>query len=128
MFWTYVAIFILAATPFFEIIAIIRIVIVGGLPALPVMLLSFFGILITIVLLVKYVDLFRRWLLKNKDLKNSKRLSRAKSIWNNFGIPGLLFVGPIIIGRHLSVLLSIVFGGSKQKVLYLITVSLLLWI
>lgn len=119
----------MAAIPFFEIIAIIPIAIVGGLPVIPVMFLSFFGNLLTIVLLIKFVDLFKKWLLKNKDPKshNSKRFSRARSIWNNFGIPGLLFVGPIIVGSHLSALLAIVFGGSKQKTLYLMTISLFLW-
>ncbi|CAM4085803.1 small multi-drug export protein [Lederbergia lenta] len=129
MLWTYMIIFVLAATPFFEIIAIIPIAIVGGLPTIPVLFLSFFGNLLTIVILIKFVDLFRKWLLKNKDLKNheSKRYSRARSIWNNFGLPGLLFLGPIIVGSHLSALLSIAFGGSKQKTLYLMSISLFLW-
>lgn len=122
-------IFVLAATPFFEIIAIVPIAIVGGLPVFPVMLLSFFGNLLTIVLLIKFADQFRKWLLKNRDPENleSKRYSRARSIWNNFGLSGLLFIGPVIVGSHLSVLLSIVFGGNKQKTLYLISISLFLW-
>lgn len=122
-------IFILAAIPFFEIIAIIPIAIVGGLPTIPVMFLSFFGNLLTIILLIKFADNFRRWLLKNKNPKNheSKRYSRARLIWNNFGLPGLLFIGPIIVGSHLSALLSIVFGASKQKTLYLMSISLFSW-
>lgn len=122
-------IFVLAATPFFEIIAIIPIAVVGGLPVIPVMILSFLGNLLTIVLLIKFVDQFRKWLLKSRNPKNheSKRFGRARSIWNNFGLLGLLFIGPIVVGSHLSALLSIAFGGSKQKTLYLMSISLLLW-
>ena len=115
MLWTYMIIFALAAIPFFEIVVIIPIAIVGGLPAIPVMLLSFIGNLLTIVLLINCVDLLRRWFLKNKDPKNlnSKRFSRARSIWDKFGIPGLLFIGPIVVGSHLSALPSIVFGLAE---------------
>lgn len=122
-------IFVLAATPFFEIIAIIPIAIVGGLPTIPVMFLSFLGNVLTIVLLITFVDLFRKWILKNRTQKNhaSKCYSRARSIWNTFGLPGLLLLGPIVVGSHLAALLAIVFGGSKKKTLHFMVISLFLW-
>lgn len=47
MIWTYTLIFLLAAIPFFEIMVIVPIAIVGGLPSAPVMIVAFLGNLLT---------------------------------------------------------------------------------
>src|SRR5699024_3009525 len=113
---SYVVIFVLAAIPFFEVMAIIPIAIVGGLPAVPVMIFAFLGNLLTIVMLVLFVDKIKVWIEKKRhsDENDSKRKKRAKAIWNKYGLPGLTFIGPFFVGSHLSVLLSITFGGERK--------------
>jgi|SRR5699024_4332239 len=132
MLTAYLIIFLLAATPFFEIMVIVPIAIIGGLPAVPVMIVSFLGNLLTIALLIVFLDKFREWRRKRKgkDLSaspESKRHQRAKSLWDKYGLPGLAFIGPFFVGSHLSALLAITFGGQKAKTLYLMTASLLAW-
>lgn len=129
MIWTYTLIFLLAAIPFFEIMVIVPIAIVGGLPSAPVMIVAFLGNLLTIILLVLFIDKIKQWRQSKKDQgkSNSKRQKRAKNIWTKYGLPGLTFIGPFFVGSHLSALLAITFGGEKKRTLYWMTSSLLCW-
>lgn|SRR5699024_1247546 len=138
MGFTYLIIFLLAAIPFFEIAAIIPIAIIGGVPAIPTMITAFFGNLLTIVLLIVFVDKIKAWQKKRKQRKNggevneleangSKKHKRARNIWGKYGLPGLAFIGPFFVGSHLSALLALSFGGTRNKTLILMTASLLTW-
>lgn len=131
---TYLIIFLLAAIPFFEIAAIIPIAIIGGVPAIPTMIIAFLGNLLTIILLIIFVDKIKAWQKKRKQRKNeetevddSKKHKRARSIWGKYGLPGLAFIGPFFVGSHLSALLALSFGGTRNRTLILMTASLVTW-
>lgn len=127
---TYAIIFLLAAIPFFEVAAIIPVAIIGGVPAIPTMIVAFLGNLLTIVLLIIFVDKIIAWRKKrkkNKEEDDSKKHKRARNIWGKYGLPGLAFIGPFFVGSHLSALLAISFGGTRDKTLILMTASLLTW-
>ncbi len=129
MFVAYTMIFLLAAIPFLEIALIIPLAIIGGVPAVPTMIIAFLGNLLTIVLLIIFLDKIREWRRKRKqgEQTDSKRHKHAKSLWDKYGLPGLAFIGPFFVGTHLSALLAIGFGAEKTKTLYLMTASLLSW-
>ena len=147
---TYLIIFLLAAIPFFEIAAIIPIAIIGGVPAVPTMIIAFLGNMTTIVLLIVFVDKVKSWQEKRKVKKqkqqakellaaegseeqvmevpsDEKKHKRAHSIWGKYGLPGLAFLGPFFVGSHLSAFLAVSFGGSRDRTLILMTASLLVW-
>lgn len=67
--WTYLLVFVLAAIPFFEILAIIPIAIIGGLPTIPVIIFSLLGNLLTLYFLIAFIDLLKVFLpgKKKKD-------------------------------------------------------------
>jgi len=132
MVLTYFIVFLLAAIPFFELAAIVPIAIVGGLPSVPVMITAFLGNMLTIVLLIVFVDKIKAWRKKRKGVQEeedqgSKRHKRARGLWNKYGLPGLAFIGPFFVGSHLSAFLGISFGGAKRKMLSLMTASLVMW-
>lgn len=128
---SYLIVFLLAAIPFFEVAAIVPIAIIGGLPAVPVMIIALLGNLLTIVLLIVFIDSIRAWRRKKRgqtdEEQESKRHQRAKKLWDKYGLPGLAFIGPFFVGSHLSALLSITFGGTRKKTLVLMTASLVVW-
>ncbi|MDX8363437.1 small multi-drug export protein [Cytobacillus sp. IB215316] len=129
MIWTYFIIFLLAAIPFFEVLMIVPIAIIGGMPAIPVIIIAFLGNLLTIILLIAFVDSVRNWRKKkkgNKEKSESKN-KRAKNIWDKYGLPGLAFIGPFFVGSHLTALLAISFGGTRSKTLALMTFSIATW-
>lgn len=128
MLISYIIIFILAAIPFFEVMVIIPFAIVGGLPVVPVMIVAFLGNLLTLGLLIVFIEKIKSWRRKKKgDEAGSKRHKRAKGIWDKYGLPGLAFVGPFFIGTHLTALLASVFGSGRKRTFYLMTASLLFW-
>lgn len=130
MFVTYFLIFLLAAIPLLEIAAIIPIGILGGLSAPLVMFLAFTGNLLTIALLIIFLDKFRNWRHKRKGdegTTSTKKQQRARRIWNSYGLFGLTFIGPFFVGSHLSTFLAITFGGTKQRTFIFMTASLLTW-
>lgn len=108
---------------------IVPVAIIGGIPAIPVIIIAFLGNWLTIILLIAFVDSFRNW---RKNKKSNKEKSeaknkRAKNIWDKYGLPGLAFIGPFFVGSHLTALLAISFGGTRSKTLALMTASIAFW-
>jgi len=130
LIWTYFIIFLLAAIPFFEVAMIVPIAIIGGMPAVPVIIIAFLGNLLTITLLIVFIDTIRNWRKNkkaNEEKSESKSHKRANKIWGKYGLPGLAFIGPFFIGTHLTALLAVTFGGTRSKILVLMTASIAFW-
>lgn len=131
IFWTYVIVFLLAATPLFEVVVVIPVAVVAGLHAFPVALLALLGNIATVLLVILMVDKIQSWLQRRKEAKGephpSLRQGRAKRIWNRYGLPGLAILGPLIVGSHLTVLMGLSFGGTKKQMTAWILASLTLW-
>ncbi len=127
--WEYIVVFILAAVPWIEIAVVIPIAILNGLNAILVGIISFFGNLITVLLLVVFIEKYQQWREKRKDgnARQSKRTNRAIGIWNKYGLPGLMLLGPILTGSHIAVLIAFSLGARKQKVILWSIISLGLW-
>src|SRR5690625_1745617 len=106
---------------------IVPIAIIGGMPAVPVIIIAFLGNLLTITLLIVFIDTIRNWRKNkkaNEEKSESKSHKRANKIWGKYGLPGLAFIGPFFIGTHLTALLAVTFGGTRSKILVLMTASI----
>lgn len=124
----YFFVFLLAAIPFFEVIAVVPIAILSGMPAIPVAILGFLGNALTVLLLVLAVDRFKIWRKKQRnEPKKTKRTERAARIWNQYGMPGLAIIGPLFVGSHLTALMGISLGGKKRLVTGWMIASLAIW-
>lgn len=127
----YLILFLLGATPFFEVVGVIPIGVAAGLPAIPVTIVAFAGNIITIWLLILMMDRVKTWLQKRKEKKgkemSEKRQKRATRIWKKYGLPGLAIVSPILIGSHLGAVLAMGFGGTRKKITFWMTFSILGW-
>ncbi|WP_077619023.1 small multi-drug export protein [Bacillus sinesaloumensis] len=156
MLISYLLVFILAAVPLFELIAVIPIAIVGGLSPIPVAILGFLGNLLTVLLLILFVDKIKVWMKARKQKKNpvrevermeplegegiisqesaeihaaeeSKKEKRARTIFDKYGLPGLTILGPLLVGSHISAFMSMSFGSSRKLVTGWMITSLLVW-
>lgn len=126
--WGYILVFLLAAVPFIESAILTPVAIIAGLSTVPVILLAIGGNLLTVYIVILFVDKARRWYQKDKEgEKSKKRTQRAKKVWDKYGVAGLALIGPFFIGSHLSAFLSLVFGGTKKKVFVWMTSSIVLW-
>ncbi|SER74189.1 Putative small multi-drug export protein [Gracilibacillus ureilyticus] len=123
--WAYVLVFVLSAVPFFEAIIITPVAIIAGIPAIPVFILAIVGNLLTVYLIILFIEKVRSWRKKKGD--NGKRSGRAKQLWNKYGLPGLSLLGPFFVGSHLTAFLSLIFGGTKKRVTLWLTISVTGW-
>ncbi|MGM7700563.1 small multi-drug export protein [Pseudalkalibacillus sp. Hm43] len=126
----YLIVFLLAATPFFEMIAVIPIGIIAGLNPWVVILVSLLGNLLTVLLVILLIEKITIWLEKRREKKGKvakKRSERAERIWKKYGLPGLALFGPILVGSHLAAFLSMAFVQNKRMVAFWMQGSLILW-
>lgn len=146
MFTSYLLVFVLAATPLFELVTVVPLAIVGGLSPIPVAIIGFLGNLLTVVLLILFVDKVKGWLKARKlrrngehlheeiqngeevsQGQNSKKEKRARGLFNKYGLPGLTILGPLIVGSHISAFMAMSFGSKRSLVFGWMIVSLVIW-
>jgi Ca2+/H+ antiporter, TMEM165/GDT1 family len=130
--WAYGLVFVLAAIPFFEGYGVIALAIIAGLPAIPVILIALFGNILTVLLLILFVNKIKEWRRKRKGdgteiEPSSKRAIRAQSIWRKYGLIGLVFIGPLFVGSHLTAFMCITFGGTKKSTSIWMISSIVVW-
>lgn len=128
--WEYFLVFLGAAIPWLEMALVIPLGIVSGLSPFWVVIIGFIGNMVTVMALIIGYDRFRSWLAKKnegKEGKESKRSERAKRIWNKYGLPGMLMLGPILIGTHIAAFIGMTLGASKKQTTIWSVISIALW-
>ncbi|WP_100398072.1 small multi-drug export protein [Bacillus sp. FJAT-44742] len=143
----YFSIFIMAATPWLEMLVVIPIGIGAGLNPVAVGFIAFLGNAIPVFLLLyKFHWLTNnRWYLAwkkkrelNKQRKNEQineeklqkkqaRKERMQRIFEKYGLAGLAITGPAITGIHLATLFAMAFKANKTKIALWMNASLALW-
>ncbi|MFK4997505.1 small multi-drug export protein [Bacillus sp. N9] len=83
--------FLLAATPWFELVTVVPLGILRGLNPIIVVILAFIGNFSTIVLVIYLFEKIKNFIAAKKGTMkdNGKRQKRARKIWNKYGFPGL---------------------------------------
>ncbi len=131
IYLAYIIVFLLGATPFFEVVAVIPIGIATGLQAIPVTIVAFAGNMTTILILITLTDQTKRWLARRKEKKgknkSEKKQRRAAFVWRKYGLPGLALLAPFITGSHLGAVLAMSFGGTKKQITIWMTISIVAW-
>ncbi|NGP45897.1 small multi-drug export protein [Bacillaceae bacterium SIJ1] len=126
----YALVFIFAAIPFFEVLAVIPLGILAGLNGFLVIILAFLGNLLTVLLVIFLGDRLNQWNERRKAAKEhapNKRRQRAERLWKKYGLIGFSLLGPVLIGSHLAAFLAVTFGGQRQAVTLWMTISLVVW-
>ncbi len=130
LLWAYFLVFILAATPWVEILLVIPAGLGMGLNPLPVAFLAFAGNAIPVFIIVYGYRIWQSWRSPCGDKRPkpvSRRRKRALNIWNRYGLPGLAFLGPLLTGIHLAVIIALAFKPGKKALLLWMNLSLFVW-
>lgn len=132
----YLTVFVLAATPWVEILVVIPFGIGVGLNPVAVGIVSFIGNLVPIYLIVVGYQRIQTWwserrgkLLVDPSDKSweSGRRARAMNIMRRYGVPGLALASPILIGAHLGAVITLIVGAPRNRIIGWMAVSLALW-
>lgn len=132
----YLTVFVLAATPWVEILVVIPFGIGVGLNPILVGIFAFAGNAIPIYLIVVGFERFNQWWARRRgsflvnpadDSWQSGRRARAMNILRTYGVPGMAFAGPILIGAHLGAVITLLVGAPRNQIIGWMTGSLALW-
>ncbi|UOQ84971.1 small multi-drug export protein [Gracilibacillus salinarum] len=125
--WEYLLIFLGAAIPWFEIALVIPFGILSGLNPFIVIVTAFIGNMVTIIPLIIGFEKFKQWRAKRNNQNQAKRENKARTLWNKYGLPGMIMLGPILIGSHIAAFIGMTLGAKKRATLIWSTVSIGAW-
>lgn len=138
-FLLYASIFIMAATPWLELLLVIPIGIGMGLHPIPVAIVTFVGNALPVFIIIFLYNGIMKWWERRKKKKQNeneteeekgkknKRGDRAKRIFQKYGLPGLALLGPAVTGIHLATLIAMSFRARKINIMIWMNVSLIIW-
>ncbi|OVE86424.1 small multi-drug export protein [Natronolimnobius baerhuensis] len=127
--WQYLLVFILTMVPTIEPFIVIPVAIGLGLDPVITGLVAFAGsVTIVSVIVLAQHRLLAWWSQRTDDDDDSSgRYARARRIWERYGLVGLAFAGPILAGIHLTAMLAVSAGSSRQTTIGWLTVGLGAW-
>ena len=124
-------VFLAGAIPWFEAIAVVPAGILIGLDPVATVVAAVLGNTITIFLFAYLgANIRERWL-KRRVAKGktgeSPKFQKALRAFDRYGIFGMAFLGPILIGTQFAAAASVAAGVKPLKVSIFISVGMALW-
>jgi len=127
----YTGVFVGAAIPVLEVWIAVPLGVVAGLPWIPAAIVGFLGNLLSLLPIIyasEKVKIFiGRWRKEPENIQRSgkNKNDRKYKILEKFGVPGLAFLGPFLIGVHAAAAFAIAMGANRRTVMFWFTFSLL---
>lgn len=129
--WQYFILFFLALAPWIDVFLVIPLGIAGGLSPIGVGIIGFAGNFLTILLLCLFFREFDAWRERRRRRKGqdrpSKRTTRAKYLWERYGLPALALAAPFAVGTDIAAILALSVGSTRIRVLVWMGISLAVW-
>jgi hypothetical protein len=132
----YLTVFVLAATPWVEILVVIPFAIGVGLNPILVGVFAFTGNALPIYLIVVGYQRFQQWWAARKgrmlvnpgdESWSRGRRARAMNILRRWGVPGMAIASPILIGAHLGAVITLIVGAPRARIIGWMFASLAIW-
>lgn len=129
--WQYVVLFLVAILPFLDVFYIIPVGVALGMSPIAVGIIAFLGNFLMVIVFAMFFRQIAAWR-NNRRIKKgktgpTKRETKAKHIWEKYGLPTFAIVSPSILGTDIAALMALVFGSSKARVVTLMGISLVIW-
>lgn len=128
----FLSVLVVAAIPFLEAYFTVPIGIIIGFPLVMTIVAAMIGNWLSVAAVVLASDKLQQWKEKRRAAKSSdrddnKRTQRAQQLFSKYGVPGVAFIGPLLVGNHIGAFISIVSGADKRHVLLWQTISIIVW-
>ena len=129
--WQYVTLFLISILPFLDVFYIIPVGVALGMSPIAVGVISFLGNFIMVIVFAMFFRQIAEWRNKRREMKGktglTKRETRARRIWEKYGLPVFALLSPSILGTDIAALMALLFGSSKPRVVTLMGLSLVVW-
>ena len=92
-------------------------------------LLSIFGMMTTVFIIMLIGGKPRAWLIQKLSLekKISSGSERFKKIWETYGVPGIAFITPLLLTPVGGSIIAVMLGGSRRKIVKYMFLSAIFW-
>jgi len=127
--WQYALVFVLAATPWLEVVVVIPAAIALDLNPIAVAVLAFLGNTLAVYVIVFFYARLRSWwrAWRGETDGESGRSKRARRLWDRYGMAGLALASPLLTGIHLAAFIGLALGASNRSTAGWMTGSIALW-
>ena len=129
--WQYIALFLISILPLLDVFYIIPVGIVLEMSPVAVGIIAFLGNFIMVLVFAMFFRQISEWRTKRREKKGktkpSKRETRARHIWEKYGLPVFAVLSPSLLGTDLAALTALLLGSSKIKVVTWMGASLVIW-
>lgn len=99
----YVLVFVFAAIPVIEVLVVVPIAIGLGLDPLLTGIVAFAGNVASVYALIRFHRRLSTWWRRRRGTDETTpggRYTRARRLWDRYGLPGLSMSGPVLTGVH----------------------------
>jgi uncharacterized membrane protein len=143
----YLTILVAAATPWLEVLLVVPVGIIAGLPPVPVAVVAAVGNVATLVPLVLGGDRVRAWFRRRRADRaddaatdgttdehgpgdrphRGGRGERALRVFDRFGLAGLAVLGPLLTGIHVAALVALAAGAPRRPTVLWLSGGVVVW-
>lgn len=128
----FLGVLLVAAVPFLEAYVAAPVGIAIGFPFWVTVAAAVIGNWVSVAAVVLVSDRLQQWMQRRREAKHggqgdSRRMQRASQLFAKYGVPGVAFIGPLLVGNHIGAFISIVSGASRRYVLLWQTISIVVW-
>lgn len=130
MLYKYFLVFIGAAIPWIEVLAVVPLGIIWGLSPAIVMITAFIGNMATLIPVVIAFEKLKLWYVRHRQKKGkpSKKSVRAVKLFQKYGVIGLALLGPILLGTHIAAFIGMAMGARRQAMILWMAISIAIWV
>ena len=126
----YLGVFVLSFIPFVESPGGAAAGALIGLSLVLSGLIAIMGNWISVMLIIIPFNLLLTKMLNRKSKRDEfihNRVSKARKWYENYGVPGLALIGPLVASGHIAAFTSLVAGATKKRVVFWHTISIVVW-
>src|SRR3954453_22894064 len=129
--WQYVVLFLVSILPFLDVFYIIPVGVALGMSPIAVGIISFLGNFIMVIVFAMFFRQISEWRNKRREKKGksepTKRETRARHVWEKYGLPVFALLSPSLLGTDIAALTALLLGSSRTRVITWMGISLVLW-
>jgi uncharacterized membrane protein len=131
--WSYLLVFVAAATPVVEVLVVVPAGVLAGMPPMPTAFVAIVGNLSTVVLVAVTGDRLIGWWHRRRgrgerdEARPSRRSLRARELAQRWGVPGLALLAPLTTGTHIATIAALATGSDTRRVLWWMAGGLAIW-
>ena len=92
-------------------------------------LFSILGMMTTVFIIMLIGSKTRSWLIHKLGIEKrfSKNSGRFKKTWEDYGVPGIAFITPLLLTPIGGSMIAVMLGGSRRKIVKYMLVSAIFW-